>query len=729
VKPLVDLAVYRGGTGIGGILLLVFTNGLGMGMRGVAVIAAGLIGLWVLATFRMKREFKDSVKRLIGIRDVSLRDLIAQRVDESTSEGLRRTLQGEDEDEIVYSLGLVRHHDMAAFAGELRELLHHESPDVRTVALMNLAEIEDRSSVPEARALLVDPDLDVRVAAMDYVCRFGTDDPDQELLDALDDEAYGVRAAAIAVILRHGGRVDATSESEPFHLQERVGDRGADALEALSGEEDLEARVYAARLMVEADLGSERGKRVMNLLLEDPDDSVRHAALQAATQTPGADFLPVLVDRLEVPRDRNAAVRALQRRAPEIRDLLFSKLCDPDAPLQQRLSIPKILRETADQAAVDSLVETLAARGTPGQVRFEILKTLGKLRRDRLDLDFEAYDVDPLVEREAREAYLWARRVHVVSEGKGTATFLERILQQRMEEAAERAFRSLGLHHELEDLEAAFAALRSRDELTRQRGFELVDNALPRRQRIVFDPLLNPDKSWKERSAAAEERFGAPPETREEILRTLMDEDGLCVSSLAQLALTGEPVEGVLTPRELREQMASRISLVLDEPYIEEAVRIMDILERADVLRKTDVFRELRGEELAGIASLMDEERLKEGEAAALDGDGSRLLVVVKGRVGAREDDRVVRSAGPGEVLVDPGFLDGRPSGTDSVALEESVVLSLPRLAFQRLLEERFTVVRGLLTHLGSVLRGERGEGPGGDAGSHRREKAGAAAD
>src|SRR5690606_11740124 len=121
VKPLIDLAVYRGGTGLGGVLLLVFTNWLGLGMRGVAVISVGMIVLWVAATFRMKHEFKESVKRLIGIRDVALDELIADRVGREPQEGLRRHLMGPDEEDVVYSLGLVRHQDPLAFVKELRE--------------------------------------------------------------------------------------------------------------------------------------------------------------------------------------------------------------------------------------------------------------------------------------------------------------------------------------------------------------------------------------------------------------------------------------------------------------------------------------------------------------------------------------------------------------------------------------------------------------------------------
>ena len=49
---------------------------------------------------------------------------------------------------------------------------------------------------------------------------------------------------------------------------------GGEALEALSSEEDLEARLFAARLLVEVDLESPRGRSVMRLLLDDPDPSV-----------------------------------------------------------------------------------------------------------------------------------------------------------------------------------------------------------------------------------------------------------------------------------------------------------------------------------------------------------------------------------------------------------------------------------------------------------------------
>jgi CRP-like cAMP-binding protein len=261
------------------------------------------------------------------------------------------------------------------------------------------------------------------------------------------------------------------------------------------------------------------------------------------------------------------------------------------------------------------------------------------------------------------------------------------------------------MHYEMEDLEAAFVALRSPDHVMKQRGFELVDNALERRYRVMFDPLLNPEKSWAERAAAAEERFGAPKEDRTAILQALSEERGIAVPWLARMELTGERPHGHLTAQEIREAMASRLSLVLEEPHIDETSEIMDIVDRADLLRKTHVFCDLRGEELGGIAALLDEEEYQAGSPMLAEEPTARLYVVVSGRAGAQRNGRILYEAGPGEILVDPAFLDGHEAETQPIALEQTKVLVLSRLAFMRLMEERFTVVRGFLSHMAGVVR------------------------
>jgi CRP-like cAMP-binding protein len=169
-------------------------------------------------------------------------------------------------------------------------------------------------------------------------------------------------------------------------------------------------------------------------------------------------------------------------------------------------------------------------------------------------------------------------------------------------------------------------------------------------------------------------------------------------------------VEGSLTSEALREEVASRISLVLEPNHMEDGVEIMDILQRADVLRQSRLFQELRGEELVGIAALVEEQRLKKGHELTGEAADSYLYIVVEGKLAMRRDGKVIATAGPGEVFFEPGLLDGAEAQSQIVIVEDSRVLRLTRQALTRIMEERFTVVRGLLSHLGGLVRGKNEE-------------------
>jgi len=132
----------------------------------------------------------------------------------------------------------------------------------------------------------------------------------------------------------------------------------------------------------------------------------------------------------------------------------------------------------------------------------------------------------------------------------------------------------------------------------------------------------------------------------------------------------------------------------------------MEIVQRADFLRRTRIFSGLRTEDLAGLAALTGEHRYRAGETLFHEGSTERALhVVVEGRVEARHDDVRVLEAGPGGTVGDLALLDGRPTHFAAVAVEDSRVLRLAREDFFNLLEERFRVARRVLSYLAGVVR------------------------
>jgi ATP/ADP translocase/CRP-like cAMP-binding protein len=168
VKPLIDLAVYRGGTGLAGLLLVLVVNVLnlpwGVTVRLVAGLTAICVALWIAMTFRMRSEFRRSVRHLIDVRDVELDDLVGTRLDAETWEEVRRALDQGKEEQVLFALGLLERYPRRELTSEVARLLDHGSTDVRRRAAALLRKISARDSgdviQSELRRALTDSRMD-----------------------------------------------------------------------------------------------------------------------------------------------------------------------------------------------------------------------------------------------------------------------------------------------------------------------------------------------------------------------------------------------------------------------------------------------------------------------------------------------------------------------------------------------------------------------------------------
>ncbi|NIW62832.1 MAG: cyclic nucleotide-binding domain-containing protein [Gemmatimonadetes bacterium] len=133
----------------------------------------------------------------------------------------------------------------------------------------------------------------------------------------------------------------------------------------------------------------------------------------------------------------------------------------------------------------------------------------------------------------------------------------------------------------------------------------------------------------------------------------------------------------------------------------------MEIVERADVLRKARILEGVRAEDLAAIAILCREASFEADEVIFEEGDAGRtLFVVVRGRVEARKGGHALFDAAPGQSVGSLSLLDGRPTNYSAVALEPTEALVLGRSEFQRVLQEREAVRNAVIDYLTGVVRG-----------------------
>lgn len=694
-KPVLDLAVQRGGTGAAGLLLLLAHNLLGLSIRAVALLTAALVAGWIYHSLRMRDEFRASIRRLIGIRNVSVDELIYQQLDAGTIEELRSALRVDaGEEEVLFALSLLAHDPPPRIAGELKELLQHPSERVRSRAVHLLYGVESTDVLPEVRSLLEDPSFDVRVEAIHYVCDFGTSDPSARMEGFLGDSDEGIRTAALGCLLRRGG-------------QKQVR-RALATVRELARDADADRRRLAARLLGEVEEPSGAAQELLTRLMQDEDRAVRHTAIRSAGETGAESLAPLLLDRLEDPSDRRPAMEALERFGREIQDALLERIGEIGTPPSVRARLPRLFVDAPTQRAVDGLLELLTELEDP-LPRYEVLKTLNKLHRDRPDLTFGDRATRRLVDREVREAYRWAAVLGRLGPDEpvgGASGLLLRTVRQRRHEAAERAVRLLALRHPQEDLYVAFTALTATDRQSRERGYELLDTLLPVRSRAWIDPLLNPDESDETRARAASHRYDFSPPDPRQTLRQLAEGDDALLSLLARVDLGRIGADGRPLGREETERLLTE-TLLADrhlEPMKE--MGIMEIVERADFLRRTEIFEETRTEDLAGIAALMGERHYEEGDVVYREGEtGCGLCLVAEGLLEARRGGRALHRAGPGSTVGHLSMLGGYPVRYDVVAREESRVLTLARSDFLELLEERFRVTQGVLKYLTRTVR------------------------
>jgi len=105
--------------------------------------------------------------------------------------------------------------------------------------------------------------------------------------------------------------------------------------------------------------------------------------------------------------------------------------------------------------------------------------------------------------------------------------------------------------------------------------------------------------------------------------------------------------------------------------------------------------------------------RLRAGECVIAVGDDERsLLVVTDGELeatiprGRRGRARAVARFGPGSVVGELSFLDGRPRSATVVALGDAVVLRLTYESFETLSARHPNLARSMLFDLGRIAAG-----------------------
>jgi AAA family ATP:ADP antiporter len=351
------------------------------------------------------------------------------------------------------------------------------------------------------------------------------------------------------------------------------------------GEGDLAADPRIARILRDGE--SDYGRLGLLAAIADAPPSGRFSsllvALAAFKGVDGATWTELLaraaVRHHEVALIPQLVARLAQRagRAP-IRDALVAlgepaleavakAFEDPGVDRKVRVHIPLTLARFGTKWAADKLLEGLET-GTDGQVRYKALRALGRLvaagnvRVDRIRIEriaqtnFAAY-----FQLLGLRVALGAPPTPSHDEAGKTYALFAGLVDDKLRQSVERAFRLLKIAHPKEDIHRVYLACLSSDRRARSNASEFLDALLRRRDQEPLREIVrvfSDDLPAPEQVVRASRLLGyAPPANREEAIRAAMNDPDIKLASLAALYAVAMGDEGIEAAIQRRPALAS----------------------------------------------------------------------------------------------------------------------------------------------------------------------------
>ncbi|MEO0815235.1 MAG: HEAT repeat domain-containing protein, partial [Myxococcota bacterium] len=326
-KATIDGILKPVSIGIAGLLMAALVGrldsllGLNLGMSVSTeqfsyAVVIGLVG-WLSALVGLRREYMKSLLQTLNKRRLNFADANFEIHDEQTLETVRQSLESEDIGEVLHALDLV-----PFVSGKGRDSVHervanllgHEVEDVRVHALNTLRRARARVNSPAVVPLLNDTSPQVRAAAVMTLASVCRERAIPEAQDLLNDDDLRVRSSTVAGFVRYGG-LDGVLAS-------------AERLKTMLGGEDPKARSEAAWILGE--VGVQTFYQPLLPLLADESEEVRLAAVKAAGRMKSPELIDSLIDCLERPRLKRAAVSSLAAFGPQVIDHVLPLLESDD---------------------------------------------------------------------------------------------------------------------------------------------------------------------------------------------------------------------------------------------------------------------------------------------------------------------------------------------------------------------------------------------------------------
>ncbi len=680
-KVFIDMFVDRWARGMAGGLLLLLTLVLKWDLSRIAMVTMVLLVGWFILALLMRREYVNSFRTALARREIDLDGLTMRIDDASAVKVLVGTLGSGNQREIIYALDMLQGVRSSQLLESVRPLLDHESAEVRRRALEVLCLNGEPIDGERAGEFLTDPDLGVRVGTIACVVNLGSSEGDSRVFleEMLTDGPAG-RNAALAFI---------SNRDMDGEYRDLITEPVIDAILNDTEDTGAEGREVLARLPWNPAGCSDR---LWDFLSQDPDSAVVEATIAGVGSRGDFSRVEWLLRLLDHPHLRTHARGSLAELAREDAGLieeLEDFFLSGDNSARSREEIPRILGLVPAQESVDILLDHLATHRP--ELRFGVLKALGKLRSRYPELKFNPEVVSAEIATEAGRFFQLSRLGTLLPEKGEPAGLLGRVMTETQTLRLESVFRLLGLLYPLRDVLNSYHGVMSGRRVPRANAQEFLDNLLDGTHRRLVLSLIDEQpayEAWLEADLMGDLDIGEPARNTAEALDILSRD---CDPWLAACAIfAGGRIDNPAAAHHLArtgDDMLSPIEKVL-------------------LLQNVEVFAEVPTDQLAALAAIAREMSVLTGDAVYREDDSpDALYLVLEGHVLLHQGDREVTTAAKSTTFGTWALFDNEPRVMTATATEDTKLLRIDRSEFNDLLSDDVRIAKGIIRTVTRKLR------------------------
>jgi AAA family ATP:ADP antiporter len=497
-KTFTDVVVDSIATGLAGFILIFFVNGLDISSTYISLIIIALISVWLYFIYHLRNEYIVSFKNLLDTSQVKKEKIVKKEIEiTSIIDTVNRVLGNGSEGQILHMLQKTLEAKDERFFSAIKNLLAHNSPKVRALAIENLYFLKTENLCSKIESMVNDSDQQVTTAAFRYLLKKYDKDTIElfsKYLNTNDATISNAALIGLSLEVRNSQQLQ-----DKFNLENRLN-------LALQQYEETISEEYKSNKMqaiVEA-IGNAKASKFYHILrtqLSATNQKIQKTAILSAAETLDQQFIPKIIDYLSGKDTRKTAFEALLRYGEPVLEILSQKVREDSVELDDAIQIIAVIEKFASQKAISSLKKL--TDGTEHSVKIEAIEALKRLKWEYPNLLIkDRFIVDKILD----ECHLYQNTLSVIhsqiviqykkkdfskesSEIVEARNGLMQLLELRLDRQLQRIFRFLGIKYPPNDVEPILNIILTGKEEQRIHAIEFLDNILDSQLKKELIPI------------------------------------------------------------------------------------------------------------------------------------------------------------------------------------------------------------------------------------------------